>query len=134
MRHGWQVPPPGAPQDAGDRLFQRLAGLLVDDAKDALDRLAGRFLGLPAGEGRSHGIDEIDAAFGIGGDHGIADAGERHPQPFALLVELAVGLVLVQRQLDLDGQFPLLERFEDVAERVGDLGRSSVAGSEWAVR
>ena len=61
------------------------------------------------------------SAGGVGGDHGVADAGEGHPQPLALLAEFPVGLVLVEGQLDLRRQLSFLERFEDVAKRPGEL-------------
>ena len=60
-------------QNKRDWLFQRLAELLVDDAKHALDRLTRRVLTFPTGERFSHGVDEGDSAFGIGGSK------RRHP-------------------------------------------------------
>ena len=110
-----------------------LSGLLVDDTKHVLDRLprplrpSSQLVPQPRG-------DEGNPAFGIGRDHGIADAGERDPQPLALLAKLAVGLMPVQRQLDLGGQFPFLERLEDIAEGPSDFARARVPGSLWAVR
>ena len=82
-------------QNTGNGLLRRLTGLLVDDAKHALDRLARCLLGLPTGERFGHGIDKADSPFGIRGDHGVADARERDAQPLPLLAELPVGLVAV---------------------------------------
>ena len=40
----------------------------------------------PTGEGAGNRIDEHDFSVSIGGNHAIADAGQRHPQPFLLLL------------------------------------------------
>ena len=74
------------------------------------------------------GLTKVIRPVGIGGDHRIADAGERHPQPLALLAELPVGLVPVNRHFDLRGQLSFLERFEDVSERPGELGAGQRGG------
>ena len=61
-------------QNALDDVLGRLAGLLVDDPENALDRLTGCLFRLPACQCSSNGIEEGDIAGGVGCYHGIADA------------------------------------------------------------
>jgi hypothetical protein len=118
VRQGYRA---AFPQHMGHRVVTRLAGLFVDRAEHALDRLAQDFLRGPAGERLGHRIEEGNPAFGIAGDHGVADAGERDAEPLTLLAHLAVGLVLVERHLDAGPQLALLERLDDVPKRLGQL-------------
>ena len=99
---------PAFAQHAGDGLFQRLAGLFVDDFKDGRQGPARNLLTRPAGQRCRHGIEKVDAARGIGGDYRVADAVQDNAQPLALLAEFPVGLVLEQRQLDLGRQVPFI--------------------------
>ena len=66
----------------------RSAGVPVADAEDRLDGLAQGLLLRPAGEGFGDGIEEGDAAGGIGGQHGVADAAEGDVEPLALVAQL----------------------------------------------
>jgi hypothetical protein len=58
--------------------------LFVDDPEDCLNRKPYCLLGLPSGQGLGNGVDEGDQAGGVSGNHGIADAGKRDPQPLTL--------------------------------------------------
>ena len=68
-------------------VMDRLPRFLVDDAEHGVELLACCFLFLPPGQRLGHGVHVGDAAFGIGGDNRIADAGERRPQAFALFLK-----------------------------------------------
>jgi hypothetical protein len=48
-------------------------------------RHASRLVVRPPGQGLGHGVHVGDVAAGVGRDDGIPDAGERGPQPLALL-------------------------------------------------
>ena len=63
----------------------RLAGVLVDDAKHGVERLAERFAVRPAGQRFRHGVHVGDAAIDVGGDDRVADAVQRDAQHFAPL-------------------------------------------------
>ena len=70
-------------------------------------------LGLgPAGQGLGHGVHERDPALGVGADHRVADAGERHPQPVRLLAQRLLGALAGQHDapgvLQRDGTQPFL--------------------------
>ena len=59
--------------DAGDGVFERLAGGLVEDGEDEVEGLlAGLGFG-PAGQLLRGVVDAEDAAFGVAGDHAVAD-------------------------------------------------------------
>ena len=45
----------------------------------------------PAGQKLGHAVQERHLALGVGADHGVADAGERDPQPFRLLLQRLLG-------------------------------------------
>ena len=63
----------------------RLSWLMM--LEHAVERLADRLLLRPAGQGRSHRVEERDLPFGVGGNHGIANAGEGDTTPFRLEVQ-----------------------------------------------
>ena len=71
------------PQHPSDDVRARDAGGFVHDPEHALDRLTQRFLPRPTGQGLGDGIEERDAAGGVGGDQGVADALESDTQPLA---------------------------------------------------
>ena len=73
-------------QAAQDRILDELAGGLVRELDDVLDRIALCFAALPAGELLGHGIQVIDEAARIRSDDRIADRLQRHLRPL-LLVE-----------------------------------------------
>jgi hypothetical protein len=104
------------------RVVHRRPGVLIDNVKHLLHRLSGRLGHTPAGQRFGHGIDKGNAAPGIGCNHRVANAGQGDAQPLALLAQFPVGLMHVQGQLDLNCQFALLERLEDIAERPGQFG------------
>ncbi len=65
-------------------VLHRLARLLVDDAKEPRQLDTHRVGGGPAGERLGHAIEHGDPPGGIGDDHAVADALERHAQLLAL--------------------------------------------------
>ena len=75
------------PQGSDGGTLDRLAALFVDDAEHAVERLARRFFQRPAGQGLSDRVQEGDAALGVGGNHRIANAGERDTTPLRLEVQ-----------------------------------------------
>ena len=68
-----------------DRIQSRQASVLVDDFEHCHQRLALRLLLAPAGELLRDGVQKRDIALGVGGDHAVADAGQRRAKPFALV-------------------------------------------------
>lgn len=62
------------PQDARYGRFHRLAGLLVNDAKDFLDGSAVGFFGRPTGQTLGHRVHEIHPAMRVRGQNGVPDA------------------------------------------------------------
>ena len=75
------------PQGPDGGTLDGLASGPIDDAEHPVERHPlGLGLG-PAGEGLGDGVEEGDAAAGVGGDDGIADAGEGHPTLFGLEVQ-----------------------------------------------
>ena len=76
----------------------------------------------PSGQGFGYRIQEGNATDGIGGHDGVADASQRGCPALLALAQLALGLVLVQRHLDVRFQLALIERLEDKAERFGNFG------------
>ncbi len=93
----------GAPDRDCQRIFERLAGLLVKSPENLLDRPALGVLEAPAGQGFRDRIDVVDHALLIGRDHAVADAlqGDLRALLFTeqrFFVELALGDV----QLDAD--------------------------------
>jgi hypothetical protein len=73
--------------DGRKRAFDRLACLFVDDLKNRFEPLIIGVCKPPARECFGGRVDEIDEAFDIRGNHGVADAGQRHAQPLALLTQ-----------------------------------------------
>ncbi len=72
---------------AGGGILDDLARSLVNDPEHIGERPPlGVGLG-PAGQALRDGIEERDAALGVGRDHGVANAAERHAEPFRLPVE-----------------------------------------------
>ena len=63
----------GAPYGDRQRILQRLAGLLVEGAKNLLNRLAHRIFQPPASEIFGNRIDVIDYRGGVGRDYTVAD-------------------------------------------------------------
>ena len=74
------------PQRAQRRIRHRLARVLVDDAKDGLERLPDRLGRLPPRQGRRRRVQRRHAAPGVGGDDGVADAGQRDPHQFPAFI------------------------------------------------
>ncbi len=113
------------PKDLADRVLDRLAGFLVEDAKDSLQGLPGRLPGTPAGQPRRHRIEEGHVPAPVRDDHGVRDAGQGDVQLLALPVDLlgghlrgpACGLLLQQPAGVLLGQ----PAFRQVS---GDLGET----------
>ena len=68
------------------RILDRQTRVLVDDPKHCVERLADRFCLHPPGQRFGDGVHVRDAAVDVGGDDGVADAAQRHPQQLALLV------------------------------------------------
>ncbi len=60
-----------------ERVFERLAGLLVEAAEHLVDLAPGGLLELPSGQLLGHRIEVLDVALGIGGDHAVADRLQR---------------------------------------------------------
>ncbi len=78
-------------QRAQGGVFDRRPRRFVDDLKDIGQRPAHR-LGLgPTGQTLGDGVQEDHATFGVGADHGVADAGQRDPQPLAFRKQLLLG-------------------------------------------
>ena len=71
-----------------DGLDDRLAGHLVDDLKDCLDRPIPGVVIRPAGQGFGRGVKEDDVPERVGDDHRVPDAQEVLPKPVALVVDL----------------------------------------------
>ena len=72
-------------EDLGDRALDRPARFFVDQGEDLVERPAQRFLLGPAGQRLGDRVHEHHGAAGVGDDHGVADAGQRHAEPLALL-------------------------------------------------
>ena len=70
------------------RGFDLVAGFLVDDAKDRRQVLAHGVVGRPTGQVLGDDVEKRHAALGVGGDHAIADADQRGPEQFAVLVDV----------------------------------------------
>ncbi len=79
------------PQGSDGGTLDRLAALFVDDAEHAVERLARRLFLRPAGQGLGDRVQERDPPVGVGGDHRIADAGERDTTPLRLEVQCFLG-------------------------------------------
>src|SRR5262249_62153284 len=69
-----------------DRFFDRLPGLLVDDAEHFCQGPTDRLF-LPASQGLSNRVHQGDKALGVSDDHGIPDAGQSGVKPILILVE-----------------------------------------------
>ena len=67
--------------------FDQRSGLFVDDIEDLYEGASLGLGGMPRGERLGHGVHEGDAGLGVGGDHGVADAGEGHAEPLLLSCE-----------------------------------------------
>ena len=78
-------------QHAVDGIHGRLARGFIDDPQHVLERLALGIVGCPAGERRGDWIDEHDSSVGVGGDHGVADAGKRGAEVLALVPQIGRG-------------------------------------------
>ena len=78
-------------QAAQDRILDELAGRLVRELDDVLDRFALRFAALPARELLGHRVQVIDQAVRIRGDDRIADRLQRHLRPLFLVEQRALG-------------------------------------------
>ena len=68
-------------QDSLHGVLGRLAGVLVDDPEDLVERPAGRIAARPAAEGLGYGIHEGDPPLSVGGDDRVADAGQHGGEP-----------------------------------------------------
>jgi hypothetical protein len=78
-------------QCARGRARDNLARVLVDDVEHALERLATRVGGRPAGERLGGLVHRGDPAGQVGGDHRVADAAQRDAQHFAAFVGAPLG-------------------------------------------
>ena len=74
--------------DLVDGVFDRSAGLFVEDGEDFVEGLALRVLLRPAGELLGDEVHEADSAVGIAGDDGVADAADSGVQPLLARVGL----------------------------------------------
>src|SRR5262249_14743806 len=84
------------PQDEVRGILDAFPGLLVDDVEHLAERAAAR-LGLRPARQALRGIVHIrDTAVGIGGDDGVADAGERDAKPFTLRRQFAFDALLLR--------------------------------------
>ena len=72
------------PQRPKDGVVHRPACLLAHDPKNRVDSLPGGFDGSPTRERLGHGVQGLHPAFGVGDEHGIADAVQGDPQPLPL--------------------------------------------------
>jgi hypothetical protein len=63
-------------QGTGCGVLDRAASLLIDDLKNAFEGNVCRLILRPSGQGLSHRIEKSDAAFRVGRNHCIANAGE----------------------------------------------------------
>src|ERR1044071_6600373 len=79
----------------GDNLKKRTAHgcprLLIDDHEDPIQREAPCFFLGPPCEGLSNRVQKFHVSRYIRGDHGIADAPQRRPQPLFALTERILG-------------------------------------------
>ena len=80
------------------------------------------FFVCPAGQLFGNGIHEGDCPARIRRDDRIADAAQRGGEPSLALPQPGFHPVLVERHLDRDREFTLLERLEDVPKGIGHLG------------
>ena len=78
-------------QRARHGIFERLARRFVEDVEDFAQRLAARLARLPAGQILGDRIQVLDAAFGVGRDHGVADRLQRDLRLFLLLEHRGFG-------------------------------------------
>ena len=86
------------------RTLDRLAGELIRDAKDFVERPA-------AGLSRVHPVSDLgdrvqegDSPLAVGGDDGIADAAERRREPGGVPVELAAAPLAEEMDAEQQGQ------------------------------
>ena len=111
-----------------DRVIDGLEGGLVEDGEDVFDVLA-------AGDGESaaheffgHGIEEGDVAATVGGDDGVAEAGEGGAEPLFALFELAgVDFALCHRLGDVVGEEEEAGGGDERGEVDGDVGVADAA-------
>ncbi len=68
-----------------DGAFNDLAGFFVDDVEDGGEGFADGLIGGPSGHDFGRGVHVGDVGVGVGGDDGVADAGEGDLEPFLLL-------------------------------------------------
>ena len=100
-------------QTGGYRVPGGLPGLFVDNVEDLRERPAQCFRREPAGHAFSRRVQPRDLAFRVGGDHGIPDGFQRHPQ-----------------QLVLSGQFDAqLAQRRHVPVHAGDAQRLTVGSA-----
>src|SRR5271165_995994 len=64
-----------------DWVLGRFAGLLADDGKNFKDVSSFCSSQINPGKGLRNWVQECYGAFPVGRDHGVADAGERDPEP-----------------------------------------------------
>ena len=81
------------------RVRHRLAGRLVDDAKDLFQRAAPGGVGVPTRQLFGDLIEERHPAFGVRRDHRVADAGEGDPVALALFAERLGGPLALGQQV-----------------------------------
>ena len=103
-------------KNLGDGALDRLAGRFVDDRKNLVEGPADRFL-LPTRQLVGDLIHQGDAAFGIGDDDRIADAGERGSKSFPLLVGSPFRM---QSGTQTPADEPMGEAHEDQTEAGGE--------------
>jgi hypothetical protein len=67
------------------RVLDRLSRVLIHDAKNGVERLAGGLPLRPAGQRFGDGVQVSDPAVDVGGDDRVADTRERDPQQLSAL-------------------------------------------------
>ena len=87
-----------APERPQERIFNGLAGHLIDQIQHICDRPPTRLRNGPPREGLGGGVEIVDAAVRVGADDRIADRGERHLRAlllreYRLLSALALGYI-----------------------------------------
>ena len=107
---------------AGHPLHAGQVALLVTGRDQEHQRLAERFFFGVTENGRRRRAPADDQIRAVDGHHGVV--GRPHHRPVAAFTaaQLAIELVLVEGNLDGGPQVVLVERLDDVAERVGRLG------------
>ena len=104
----------------GRRVLDRLAGLLVDDVEHLREWPSGGFPLRPSRQRLGRRVQENHPRLVVGRDDGVADARQRDRVAALTLAELVLRRALVEGHLDDRAQLGILERLEEVAERLRD--------------